>query len=572
MENHESGKRKRDDSEQAVADSSDGRLPKRKVAVMIGYYGRGYRGSQINPNSRTIEGTLLDAFVSAGCITKDNASHPSKVGLQRAARTDANVSACCNLISLKLILTPAQLVQKDDQNQQQEHEKDDSLQKSLIEEHSKTSYYPLIRHINSFLPKHLKVWEIIRVQKSFNPRAFCDSRVYEYSLPTWLFLPPKPGSPLSERLNLDQQQDHDDPETNWWKDHSDLLEKDFKSIQVEKRASYRISQLMISRIQSVLDQFKGTHNFHNLTVGKAFTEKNAVRIMKDFNISKPFLVQEDTVKSSHQKPLETSKTEWISITFHGQSFMLHQIRKMIGLLVLVCRTRTPITIVKQLYGPKKVSIPKAPGIGLILRKLNFHGYNKKVQQMNQQSLKRKNKRKKGASQEDDDQEIMWDSIDCDRFEALFEHFKMHTLAKKIFVNHVSHAADDELPASKPSPTATALNLADLDTHKEEEDGKKGEDDKKGEDTKKEEDNKKEEKKSNLDIPPSIKSPEPIRASNVNRGDGDDEDGNADEDDGDVVPPEKLEGEDPFGVWMNYLDVYTGSDLDFLNPDGVLPNK
>lgn len=329
---------------------------------------------------------------------------------------------------------------------------------------------------------------------------------------------------------------------------------------------------MISRIQSVLDQFKGTHNFHNLTVGKAFTEKNAVRIMKDFNISKPFLVQEDTVKSSHQKPLETSKTEWISITFHGQSFMLHQIRKMIGLLVLVCRTRTPITIVKQLYGPKKVSIPKAPGIGLILRKLNFHGYNKKVQQMNQQSLKRKHKRKKGASQEDDDQEIMWDSIDCDRFEALFEHFKMHTLAKKIFVNHVSHAADDELPASKPSPTATALNLADLDTHKEEEDGKKGEDDKKGEDTKKEEDNKKEEKKSNLDIPPSTKSPEPIRASNVNRGDGDDEDGNADEDDGDVVPPEKLEGEDPFGVWMNYLDVYTGSDLDFLNPDGVLPDK
>ncbi|KNZ59397.1 uncharacterized protein VP01_1740g4 [Puccinia sorghi] len=242
--------------------AADGRLPKRKVAMLIGYYGRGYQGSQINPNSKTIEGTLFNAFIKAGCITKDNSSHPTKVGLQRAARTDANVSACCNLISLKLILNPTQINQAHDQQ-----EESDPLHKSLIhDKYSHTSYYPLIKHINNFLPSHLRVWEIIRVQKSFNPRSFCDSRVYEYSLPTWLFLPPKPGSPLHLRLSKlakeqqkkSQTPQDDDPEANWWKLHSDLLEKDFKSSQAEKRKSYRISQLMINRIKSVLAQFKGS--------------------------------------------------------------------------------------------------------------------------------------------------------------------------------------------------------------------------------------------------------------------------------------------------------------------------
>lgn len=57
----------------------DKRLPKRKVAVLLGYYGKGYKGSQVNPGVRTIEGDVFDAFVKAGCISEENSAHPNKV-------------------------------------------------------------------------------------------------------------------------------------------------------------------------------------------------------------------------------------------------------------------------------------------------------------------------------------------------------------------------------------------------------------------------------------------------------------------------------------------------------------
>ncbi|OAV94026.1 hypothetical protein PTTG_06731 [Puccinia triticina 1-1 BBBD Race 1] len=535
-------KRKRADEDPP----SSSRLPKRRVAVLVGYYGRGYQGSQINPHTTTIEGTLFRAFVHAGCITQDNASHPTKVGLQRAARTDANVSACCNLISLKLILNPPGIEQQPGEL--------DPLHKALIEQHSQTSHYPLIRHINRFLPAELRVWEILRVQNSFNPRSLCDSRVYEYSLPTWLFLPPKPGSPLHQRFSQNHAQGigQEDPEAAWWDVHSDLLEKDFKAIQAERRGSYRISHTMIARIQAVLDQYKGTHNFHNLTVAKAFTERNAVRIMKHFSVSEPFLV---AASDPNDHP-----TEWISITFHGQSFMLHQIRKMIGLLVLVCRTRTPVTIINKLYGPKKVSIPKAPGIGLILRKLHFDGYNKKIHHINQQTLNRQQKRRKGPAQkggnsQEDDQLMVWDSIDCSRFDALFERFKRETLFHRIFLNQPSQPSN-EPQNSKPAQPISA------DDEKvgpvEVVDPKKVEEELAG-------------SKDPNPAPTRGPAKRPKHGQAPDDEDDEDDEAHADEET-DFLPAENQEGEDPFGVWMNYMDVYTGADLDFLDPKWGLPDQ
>ena len=69
--------------------------------------------------------------------------------------------------------------------------------------------------------------------------------------------------------------------------------------------------------------------------------------------------------------------------FHGQSFMLHQIRKMIGLLVLIGRTNAPTSLVAQTYGPARIHVPKAPGLGLLLVEPFFGGYNTKVSNNNE---------------------------------------------------------------------------------------------------------------------------------------------------------------------------------------------
>lgn len=108
-----------------------------------------------------------------------------KVSLMRAARTDAGVSAAINVLNLKLILKPSSL----------------STDTSLEE------------HINTFLPTAIRVWAIIRVQGGFHARTMCDSRMYNYSLPTYCFLEPKEESLMGRKITWKQGE----KEHGYWK-------------------------------------------------------------------------------------------------------------------------------------------------------------------------------------------------------------------------------------------------------------------------------------------------------------------------------------------------------------------
>lgn len=151
------------------------RRPKRKVAVMIGYSGTGYKGMQIDNKQKTIEGDLFGAFVAAGAISKANASDPKKSSLVRCARTDKGVHAAGNVISLKLII-----------------EEDDIIDK-----------------INAHLSDQIRVWSIQRTTGSFSCYQACDSRWYEYLIPTHTFLPPHPSSYLGKQLEKYAQEKDD---------------------------------------------------------------------------------------------------------------------------------------------------------------------------------------------------------------------------------------------------------------------------------------------------------------------------------------------------------------------------
>src|SRR4051794_15757076 len=145
---------------------AEGRKPKRKVAVMIGYAGSGYKGMQINALEKTIEGDLFKAFVAAGAISKANADDPKKSSLVRCARTDKGVHAAGNVISLKLIIEDKDIVDK----------------------------------INSHLSPQIRIWGIQRTTGSFSCYQACDSRWYEYLIPTHSFLPPHPSSYMGKKL------------------------------------------------------------------------------------------------------------------------------------------------------------------------------------------------------------------------------------------------------------------------------------------------------------------------------------------------------------------------------------
>ncbi|XP_037547968.1 tRNA pseudouridine synthase A-like, partial [Nematolebias whitei] len=142
-------KRLRTDEEHA----EDGkRYPKKKVALLLAYSGKGYYGMQRNNRNsqfNTIEDDLVTALIKSGCIPEDHGDEMKKMSFQRCARTDKSVSAAGQVVSLKL---------------------------RLIED--------VIEKINNHLPPQIRALGLKRVTQSFNSKNKCDARTYSYMLPT----------------------------------------------------------------------------------------------------------------------------------------------------------------------------------------------------------------------------------------------------------------------------------------------------------------------------------------------------------------------------------------------------
>lgn len=322
------------------------RLPKRQCAVLIGFSGTNYAGMQIQPSVRTIEGVLFEAFVKSGAVSEENSDDPAKVSLARAARTDAGVHAAGNVVNMKLITSPP-------------------------------GVNDLVAVVNSNLPPDIRVWDILRVQNSFNSRSSCDSRKYIYFFPTYLIIPPRPGSGLFYSL---RKQNGEPPAHRFW-DSLDQTSGETISgetppetklsarlEELQHKRAWRIGGAELDALRASVKHFEGTHNFHNFTVNKDFRDRSNQRHMKVIQVADPVVHGE---------------TEWISVLLHGQSFMLHQIRKMMALLVLSVRTGTPPTVIDQMYGPRGVMIPKMPALGLLLEYPVFESYDKKITAANE---------------------------------------------------------------------------------------------------------------------------------------------------------------------------------------------
>ncbi|KAF8848629.1 pseudouridine synthase [Acephala macrosclerotiorum] len=535
-------RRKLEDGEEGISASlfskeeieAESRKPKRKVAVMIGYAGSGYKGMQINAQEKTIEGDLFKAFVAAGAISKANADDPKKSSLVRCARTDKGVHAAGNVISLKLIVEEPDIVQK----------------------------------INENLPPQIRVWGLERTNGSFSCYQTCDSRWYEYLIPTYSFLPPHPRSFLGKKLvesaekedvfetyqslqedvasfwaeteekyvkpileKLDPElreavmatihsseeenpvprqgpakvkseatekpteikgEDTQEPIKTETEDTAQAAEamdidakqpakvniedtrrpvevkaegiadsaniksepteesgeintdagdeptkikqenteqsksvltpleaavKEVKAAYIVAKKAYRISEHRKQRVQEALDGYIGTKNFHNYTIQKTFSDPSAKRVIRSFKV--------------RPEPVIVNDTEWLSLKVHGQSFMMHQIRKMVAMVALVVRCGSTTSIMQETYGPANISIPKAPSLGLLLERPVFDTYNQRAVT-----------------------EYMREKIDFDKYEKEMNEFKQREIYDRLyreeerdhqfhaFFHHIDHFKTD----------------------------------------------------------------------------------------------------------------------------------
>ncbi|KAL5022036.1 hypothetical protein ScPMuIL_001191 [Solemya velum] len=69
--------------------------------------------------------------------------------------------------------------------------------------------------------------------------------------------------------------------------------------------------------------------------------------------------------------------EFVRLTVKGQSFMMHHIRKMIGITIAIVKGLCGEDVIQKSWEPLKVDIPKAPGLGLLLFTTHYDGYNKR---------------------------------------------------------------------------------------------------------------------------------------------------------------------------------------------------
>ncbi|XP_054612331.1 tRNA pseudouridine synthase A [Dunckerocampus dactyliophorus] len=182
----------------------------------------------------------------------------------------------------------------------------------------------IVEKINNHLPPQIRILGLKRVTQGFNSKNKCDARTYSYMLPTVAFSP--------------------------------------KDYDTAKASAFRLDPETLRRVNLLFARYKGTHNFHNFTSQKAPSDPSARRYIMDMSCGEPFVL---------------SDAEFAIIKVQGQSFMMHQIRKMIGLVIAVIKGYAQDDVMERSWGQEKVDVPKAPGLGLVLERVHFDRYNKR---------------------------------------------------------------------------------------------------------------------------------------------------------------------------------------------------
>lgn len=179
--------------------------------------------------------------------------------------------------------------------------------------------------INSDLPAEIQIFGRKRVTKGFNSKDKCDARTYTYTLPTISFA-----------------------------DHG-------QDVSME---TYRLSNEKFEQLNGLLKIFVGTKNFHNFTSRKEYHDPSANRFIISFTCEQPFVD-------------DTTNIEFAVMKVKGQSFMMHQIRKMIGLTLAIVRGLTTSDTLKKAFTAERIDVPMAPGLGLVLDQVHYDRYNTK---------------------------------------------------------------------------------------------------------------------------------------------------------------------------------------------------
>lgn len=191
----------------------------------------------------------------------------------------------------------------------------------------------LKKSLNEVLPKDIQVFKFFEVSNAFDSKEMNNNREYHYILPTFC-LEPK----LTE--NKERITKESNNFLNYLGDYS-----------------YKIPQEIMEKVKMICADFKGSRKYHNYTRKMASSDPSSRRHIYEVSVA-------EVINYEH--------FEAIRFKIVGQSFLYNQIRKMIGIIIDICRNSKGMDYFNNTFMDNKFDVVKAPAEGLYLSKvINF---------------------------------------------------------------------------------------------------------------------------------------------------------------------------------------------------------
>ncbi|KAL0039788.1 hypothetical protein WJX77_008016 [Trebouxia sp. C0004] len=376
------------------------RLAKRKVAIFVAYVGSAFRGLQIQRDQPggTVEDVLQAALDAAGCILPSNFGNLQKIGWSRSSRTDKGVHALANVVAMKLECDPESFKADPEGSQ-------------------------LASDMNQHLPAEVQVLSVQRVNSGFNARSYCNTRTYHYYLPASILGLAVDGSPEDKaRMGLLRQCCSLFQGRHPFHNYTKRRLYRIRTTDTARGASSDMQQAAQKAAESNASDSPAEQNTHSEarpsagTTDESSSDSSSLQewetVAQDQSISgtggasdhlqntqdteptmQPALRSTprplqyswldemdptDRLAPAHYRyincisaddpiPMGQGATSAVKVSITGSSFMLYQIRHMLGAAVAVARGDLPLDFVSaSLCAPARAVLPLAPAQVLVL--------------------------------------------------------------------------------------------------------------------------------------------------------------------------------------------------------------